>query len=77
MVDDIFSAFRALVAAPHIGHPRPDLTARPLRFHVVREEYLIASAPDEKPLLVVAVIHGRRNPRVIAAILRGREEETR
>jgi plasmid stabilization system protein ParE len=46
---------------------------RALRFIVVRE-YLIAYAPDEKPLWVVAVMHGRRNPRVMAAILRGREE---
>ena len=27
----------------------------------------------EKPLWVVAVMHGRRSPRVVAAILRGRE----
>ncbi len=75
VVVDIFTALRTLVAAPHIGHRRPDLTARALRFHVVRDEYLIAYAPDERPLWVVAVFHGRRNPRVLAAILRGREEE--
>jgi len=28
---------------------------------------------DKTPLWVVAVIHGRRSPRVMAAILRGRE----
>jgi hypothetical protein len=33
-------------------------------------EYLIAYAPDEKPQWVVAVMHGRRSPRVMAAILR-------
>jgi hypothetical protein len=43
-----------------------------LRFVVVRD-YLIAYAPDEKPLWVVAIMHGRRSPRVMAAILRGRE----
>jgi hypothetical protein len=43
-----------------------------LRFIVVRE-YLIADAPEEKPLWVVAVMHGGRNPRVMAAILGGRE----
>jgi hypothetical protein len=35
---------------------------------------LIAYAPDEKPLWVIAVMHGNRNRRVMAAILRGREE---
>jgi hypothetical protein len=33
-------------------------------------KYLIAYAQDEKPLWVVAVMHGRRSPRVMAAILR-------
>jgi len=34
---------------------------------------LIVYAPDKQPLHVIAVVHGRRDPRVIAAILRGRE----
>ena len=76
VIADIFDALRMLVASPHIGPRRPDLTSRPLRFKLVRD-YLIAYAPDESPLWVVAVLHGRRNPRVMAAILRGREEETR
>jgi len=71
--EDILDAVRKLVPFPHQGHRRPDLTSRPLRFQVVRN-YVIAYAPDEKPLLVIAVIHGRRSPRVMAAILRGREE---
>jgi plasmid stabilization system protein ParE len=61
---------------PQIGrfleHRRPDLTSRPLRFILVYD-YLIAYAPDEKPLWVIAVLHGSRNPRVLAAILRERE----
>lgn len=72
VTNEIVSAVEALVPFPNRGHVRPDLTARALRFIAVRE-YLIAYAPDEKPLWVVAVIHGRRNPRVIAALLRGRE----
>jgi plasmid stabilization system protein ParE len=70
--EDILEAIRSLVPFPHQGHRRPDLTSRPLRFKRVRD-YLIAYAPDEKPLWVVAVMHGRRSPRVMAAILRGRE----
>jgi plasmid stabilization system protein ParE len=65
-------AIRKLVAFPRQGHARPDLTLRPLRFQIVRD-FLIAYAPDEKPILVVAVVHGRRSPRVMAAILRGRK----
>ena len=69
---DIHDVLRTLAASPHIGHRRPDLTAQPLRFHVARDEYLVAYAPDEKPLWVVAIVHGRRNPRLMAAILRDR-----
>lgn len=69
---DIDTVLRTLAASPHIGHRRPDLTAGPLRFHVARNEYLIAYAPDEKPLWVLAVFHGRRNPRLMAAVLRSR-----
>jgi plasmid stabilization system protein ParE len=61
MIADILAALGDLVPFPHQGHRRPDLTSRPLRFIVVRN-YLIASAPDEKPLWVVAVMHGRRSP---------------
>jgi plasmid stabilization system protein ParE len=72
LVAEIFNTVRALVPFPHQGHKRLDLSSRPLRFINVRE-YLIAYAPDEKPLWVVAVMHGRRSPQVMAAILRGRE----
>lgn len=72
LITEIFDGIRALVKFPHQGYRRPDLTNRPLRFKLVRE-YVVAYAPDKRPVWVVAVFHGRRNPRVIAAILRGRE----
>jgi toxin ParE1/3/4 len=72
VITEIFDAFRTLVRFPHQGHSRPDLTSRPLRFKLVRD-YLIAYAPEESPLWVIAVLHGRRSPRVMAAILRDRE----
>jgi plasmid stabilization system protein ParE len=43
-----------------------------LRFQTVGN-YLIAYAPDEKPLLIIAVLHGKRNPHIIAAILSSRK----
>jgi plasmid stabilization system protein ParE len=65
--EEIHSAIRDLVPVPRRGHRRADLTSRPMRFILVGE-YLIAYAPDEKPLWVVAVMHGRRSPRVMAAM---------
>ena len=69
---EIFEAIRLLPRFPLTGHVRPDLTARPLRFQVVRE-YVIAYAPETSPLSILAVIYGRRNPRLIASILGGRK----
>jgi len=70
--EDILDAIRKLVPFPHQGHERHDLTAKLLRFQTIRD-YLIVYAPDENPLAVIAVLHGRRNPRIIAAILRARK----
>jgi plasmid stabilization system protein ParE len=72
VIADILKAIDTLAPFPHQGYRRPDLTSRPLRFTQARG-YLIAYAPDEMPLWVLAVVHGRRRPRVMAAILRGRE----
>jgi toxin ParE1/3/4 len=71
VIEEIHEAIRGLVPFPESGHKRSDLTSRPLRFQVVRD-FLIAYAGDEKPLVVIGVLHGRRNPRVIAVMLRDR-----
>jgi plasmid stabilization system protein ParE len=73
VVTEIFNAIRAVAPFPHSGYRRPNLTSRPLRFKLVRE-YMIAYAPDKRPLWVIAVFHGRRDPLVIAAMLRDREQ---
>jgi plasmid stabilization system protein ParE len=36
---DIHSTPTTLAGSPEIGHRRPDLTTRPLRFHVARDAY--------------------------------------
>ena len=69
VLEEIYQTIRRLVSFPEQGHRRSDLSGRPLKFHSVRD-FLIAYAPAEEPLLVIAVLHGRRNPRVMAALLR-------
>jgi len=71
VIAEIFDVIRALAAFPNQGRRRPDLTTSSLRF-VLAREYLIAYSPDEKQLWVVAVMHERRNPRLMAEVLRGR-----
>jgi plasmid stabilization system protein ParE len=70
LINSVFDRIHALVPPElrHQGHRRPDLTDRPLRF-VLLHKYLIAYAPDEEPMQVIAVLHGRRNPRVLSALL--------
>jgi plasmid stabilization system protein ParE len=70
--EEIFETFQNVVPFPHQGHRRSDLTSRPLRFTSLRD-YLIAYTSEERPLVVIAVLHGSRDPNIIAAILRGRE----
>jgi plasmid stabilization system protein ParE len=72
VIDQIKSTIEALVPLPHQSHRRSDLTSRPLRF-TTAGSYLIAYAPDKRPMWVVAVMHGSRSPRVMAAVLRDRE----
>ena len=72
MREQIFDAIQTLVRFPRMGTTRSELTSRPLRFQVLRE-YLIAYEAEAKPLLVVGVLHSRRSPRIIAAMLRERE----
>lgn len=72
VIGEVFDLIRSLPAFPQQGRRRPELTDRPLRFVVVRD-YLIAYEPEASPLCVIAVLHGRRNPRVMAAVLRSRE----
>jgi plasmid stabilization system protein ParE len=72
VITEIFDGIGALVPFPNQGYQRPNLTRRHLRFKLMRD-YVIAYAPEKKPLWVVAVFHGRRSLRVMAAILKGRE----
>jgi plasmid stabilization system protein ParE len=71
LLNEFYEAIGNLVTFPRSGHIRPDLSSRPIRFQLIRE-YLIAYVPDSEPLTVLAFLHGRRNPRVIAAVLQHR-----
>lgn len=70
--ENILASVDRLVLFPHQGHRRTDLTSRPLRFWRVFD-YLIAYASEETPIVIVAVMHGYRDPRILAAILAGRQ----
>ena len=73
VVDTILDAAAALAHMPNIGHRRPDLTTGVFRFRRVHS-YLIVYAPSESPVLVVAILHGSREPDTLAAILDSRDQ---
>ncbi len=68
VIDDVHRALALLARLPNQGHRRLDLTSKPLRFWQVHN-YLIAYAHDRLSLTVIAVVHGRRSPRLMAAML--------
>ncbi len=71
IIAELLATCESLSRLPHQGHYRPELSSRPLRFAVVRD-YLLAYAPDERPLSVIVILHGKRSSRILAAILRDR-----
>jgi plasmid stabilization system protein ParE len=69
--EDFLRAFRLLATNPRLGHTRQDLTSLPLRFFVVHS-FLIAYAPEQNPVLILAVFCGKRSPKAITALLKSR-----
>ena len=68
VLDEFDSVFALLAQRPGMGHRRSDLTRRPLRFWAHRR-YLIAYDAETRPLRIVSIIHGMRNPRLIARLI--------
>jgi antitoxin ParD1/3/4/toxin ParE1/3/4 len=60
------AAFLQLARNPRVGHPRSDLTDKPVLFWPVGS-YLVVYTPNVRPLQIVRLLHGARD---IAAVLR-------
>lgn len=60
VVDALDDAMHLLADNPGIGHLRPDLTHRDVRFWSVFK-YLVIYRPDTKPLEIVRVLHGSQD----------------
>jgi plasmid stabilization system protein ParE len=67
--DEFFEAFEKLVRQPRMGHTRPDLTERDVRFWPAGS-YLIVCRDLEEALQIVAVLHGSRD---VPEVMRKRE----
>ena len=59
----IYAVCTLLAKNPFLGHPRPDLTARLVRFwtSMPYPNYTLIYRPETKPLQVIAVLHSKRN----------------
>jgi toxin ParE1/3/4 len=71
MQERFYDSISALAPFPHQGHWRTDLAPKSIRFTTV-DSYLIAYVPDEKPLLVLGIVHGSRRVRTLRALLKDR-----
>ncbi|MGA7080580.1 MAG: type II toxin-antitoxin system RelE/ParE family toxin [Terriglobales bacterium] len=67
--DEFFSAFEKLARHPRMGHFRPDVTERAVRFWPT-SSYLIVYRERSEVLQVLAVPHGSRD---VPEIIRRRE----
>lgn len=66
VVRELGRGFQLLAEQPDIGHGREDITDDPeIRFWSVYS-YLIVFVPAAKPLAVVSILHGARDPKHIA-----------
>ena len=62
LLEAFYSAFRQLATMPGMGHKRDDLTKQDVLFWPV-QPYIVIYRRKSNPLLVVAVLHGKRNVR--------------
>ena len=70
--DELLRTFASLAGFSGQGHWRRDLSGK-LRFWSVWE-YVIAYRPEPAPILIVGVLHGRRNPDTLARMLTARQK---
>ncbi len=59
--NEVVRAAENLAAHPRMGHVRPDLTAKAIRFWTVHS-HLIVYRPESVPLKVLRLLHGSRDP---------------
>jgi plasmid stabilization system protein ParE len=64
MIERLWKAFSLLTDSPGIGHPRQDLTDRPLRFWYVKP-YLVIYEVVEGKARIARVIHSSRDVRAL------------
>lgn len=65
----ILSACNSLAKHPMLGSKRTEITLLPVRFWTVTRfpNYIVVYRPNTEPLLVVAVLHGKRNIKALLA----------
>jgi plasmid stabilization system protein ParE len=67
--DEFFNTFEKLARQPGMGHTRPDITGRDVRFWPTGS-YLIVYRERAEALQVLAVLHGSRD---VPEVMRKRE----
>lgn len=64
VVREIYRVIQILAENSGIGHEREDLTSDDLLFWAVYS-YLVVYRPDTRPLEIVRIVHGARDPKTM------------
>ena len=72
VIDRLIAKIELAAQFPMMERLNPDLTSLPLRFLHVHDD-VIAYAQTEVSIWVTAVVQGKRNPQILAAIFRNRQ----
>lgn len=67
---EVFRAAELLGESARIGHRRDDLTDEAVLFWPV-VGLLLVYLPEDRPITIVCVMHGSRDPTVLQELLRG------
>lgn len=59
---EVYDSIQRLIEFPTLGHHRPDLTGKPLRFYRVYDLLLIYD-PETSPLYIARIYHGAQDIR--------------
>jgi toxin ParE1/3/4 len=66
LIEAVETAAEKIGEYPQIGRRRPELTRGPYRFLTLTPyPYLVAYAENERPPIIVRIVHGRDLPRVL------------
>lgn len=61
ILEEIYATLTGLASKRLFGHPRPDLTDKPVHFRYVRARFVVVYRSDRTPLTVICIAGGTQD----------------